>query len=82
MPLFIYLLGYFTTNSSEDWDIASEICELASLNERMATEAATVLRRELKYADPRAQLSAARVSPSNLFEIEYLLFPVMGYHAS
>ena len=38
-----------------------ELCERASASESAAKEAARALRREFKYADPSAQLSAARL---------------------
>jgi VHS domain len=41
--------------------VVLELCEHASANETAAKEAARALRREFKYADPSAQLSAARL---------------------
>ncbi|KAH0834019.1 hypothetical protein J3R83DRAFT_11255 [Lanmaoa asiatica] len=58
------LLGYLTATASEDWSIVLEVCERASANEPNAKEAARALRREFKqvmYAEPKAQLAAARL---------------------
>jgi hypothetical protein len=38
-----------------------EVCDRASANEATAKEAVRALKREFKYGEPPAQLSAARV---------------------
>ncbi|KAH7911794.1 hypothetical protein BJ138DRAFT_1005899 [Hygrophoropsis aurantiaca] len=53
--------GYLTAKASEDWTLVLEVCERASANEANAKEASKALRREFKYAEPTAQLSAARL---------------------
>ncbi|KIJ60449.1 hypothetical protein HYDPIDRAFT_139136 [Hydnomerulius pinastri MD-312] len=55
------MIGYLTATASEDWSIVLEVCERASANESSAKEAAKALRREFKYAEPKAQLAAARL---------------------
>ncbi|KZT03333.1 uncharacterized protein LAESUDRAFT_684169 [Laetiporus sulphureus 93-53] len=55
------MIGYLTATASEDWSLVLEVCERASANESSAKEAAKALRREFKYAEPAAQLSAARL---------------------
>ncbi|GBE87135.1 hypothetical protein SCP_1003820 [Sparassis crispa] len=55
------MIGYLTASASEDWSLVLEVCERASANEVSAKEAAKALRREFKYAEPAAQLSAARL---------------------
>ncbi|KAG9311025.1 hypothetical protein JVU11DRAFT_8922 [Chiua virens] len=55
------MIGYLTATASEDWSIVLEVCERASSNEANAKEAARALRREFKYAEPKAQLAAARL---------------------
>ncbi|PFH50012.1 hypothetical protein AMATHDRAFT_75881 [Amanita thiersii Skay4041] len=55
------LTRYLTATSSEDWGLVLEVCERASTNEVAAKEAANALRREFKYGEPAAQLSAARL---------------------
>ncbi|KAG1830275.1 hypothetical protein DFJ58DRAFT_908857 [Suillus subalutaceus] len=52
---------YLTATSSEDWTLVLEVCERASATEANAKEAMKALRREFKYADPKSQLSAARL---------------------
>lgn len=56
--------GYLTATASEDWSLVLEVCERASATEAGAKETAKALRREFKYAEPPAQLSAARVRHS------------------
>lgn len=46
--LLLFLLGYLTATSSEDWAVVLEVCERASANETNAKEAAKALRREFK----------------------------------
>jgi hypothetical protein len=58
--LFI-LIGFLTATSSEDWALVLEVCETASDSEVTAKEASRAIRREFKYGEPQAQLSAARV---------------------
>ncbi|KAG1720828.1 uncharacterized protein EDB91DRAFT_1177162 [Suillus paluster] len=55
------MIGYLTATSSEDWTLVLEVCERASSNEANAKEAMKALRREFKYAEPKSQLSAARL---------------------
>ncbi|EPS98820.1 hypothetical protein FOMPIDRAFT_1037243 [Fomitopsis schrenkii] len=55
------MMGYLTATSSEDWSLVLEVCERASSSESSAKEAVKALRREFKYAEPSAQLSAARL---------------------
>ncbi|KAG2145564.1 hypothetical protein BD769DRAFT_1346935 [Suillus cothurnatus] len=55
------MIGYLTATSSEDWTLVLEVCERASATEANAKEAMKALRREFKYAEPKSQLSAARL---------------------
>ncbi|KDR74102.1 hypothetical protein GALMADRAFT_250888 [Galerina marginata CBS 339.88] len=55
------MIGYLTATASEDWSLVLEVCERASANEVNAKEAVRALRREFKYGEPPAQLSAARL---------------------
>ncbi|KAG2746000.1 hypothetical protein P692DRAFT_20782715 [Suillus brevipes Sb2] len=55
------MIGYLTATSSEDWTLVLEVCDRASATEANAKEAMKALRREFKYADPKSQLSAARL---------------------
>ncbi|KAI0632879.1 hypothetical protein C8Q77DRAFT_1058522 [Trametes polyzona] len=55
------MIGYLTATASEDWSLVLEVCDRASANDANAKEAAKALRREFKYAEPAAQLSAARL---------------------
>lgn len=55
------MIGYLTATASEDWALVLEVCERASANENNAKEAVRALRREFKYGEPPAQLSAARL---------------------
>ncbi|KAF8553627.1 hypothetical protein OG21DRAFT_1463829 [Imleria badia] len=55
------MIGYLTATASEDWSIVLEVCERASASEANAKEASRALRREFKYAEPKAQLAAARL---------------------
>ncbi|KAH9834382.1 uncharacterized protein C8Q71DRAFT_768478 [Rhodofomes roseus] len=55
------IIGYLTATASEDWSLVLEVCERASSSEANAKEAVKALRREFKYAEPSAQLSAARL---------------------
>ncbi|KAG0707207.1 hypothetical protein DFH29DRAFT_52722 [Suillus ampliporus] len=57
----ISAVGYLTATLSEDWTLELEVCERASANEANAKEAVKALRREFKYAEPKSQLSAARL---------------------
>ncbi|KAH9996151.1 hypothetical protein BJV74DRAFT_828545, partial [Russula compacta] len=54
-------IGYLTATSSEDWAVVLDVCERASATEANAKEAAKALRREFKYGEPSAQLSAAKL---------------------
>jgi len=70
------MIGFLTATASEDWALVLEVCERASANEHNAKEAVKALRREFKYAEPSAQLSAARLwaimlrNSSNAFVIQ------------
>ncbi|KAF5352923.1 hypothetical protein D9758_007866 [Tetrapyrgos nigripes] len=55
------MIGFLTATSSEDWALVLEVCETASAGETSAKEAVRALRREFKYGEPQAQLSAARL---------------------
>ncbi|KAK7695193.1 hypothetical protein QCA50_002383 [Cerrena zonata] len=55
------MIGYLTATASEDWSLVLEVSEKASSSEAAAKETAKALRREFKYAEPQAQLSAARL---------------------
>ncbi|OBZ74920.1 TOM1-like protein 2 [Grifola frondosa] len=55
------MIGYLTATASEDWSLVLEVCERSSASEANAKEAVKALRREFKYAEPPAQLSAARL---------------------
>ncbi|KAH9856417.1 hypothetical protein C2E23DRAFT_882478 [Lenzites betulinus] len=55
------MIGYLTATASEDWSLVLEVCDRASANDLNAKEATKALRREFKYAEPTAQLSAARL---------------------
>lgn len=55
------MIGYLTATSSEDWALVLEVCERASATEANAKEVMKALRREFKYAEPKSQLSAARL---------------------
>jgi len=54
------MIGFLTATASEDWALVLEVCERASSSEANAKEAIKALKREFKYAEPPAQLSAAR----------------------
>ncbi|KAF8064159.1 hypothetical protein FPV67DRAFT_1629149 [Lyophyllum atratum] len=55
------MIGFLTATASEDWGLVMEVCERASASENNAKEAVRALRREFKYGEPAAQLSAARL---------------------
>ncbi|KAK7440071.1 hypothetical protein VKT23_017320 [Stygiomarasmius scandens] len=55
------MIGFLTATSSEDWTLVLEVCEAASASDANAKEAVKALRREFKYGEPSAQLSAARL---------------------
>ncbi|KAK1227554.1 hypothetical protein PQX77_009463 [Marasmius sp. AFHP31] len=55
------LIGFLTATSSEDWALVMDVCERASASETNAKEVVRALRREFKYGEPQAQLSAARL---------------------
>lgn len=60
-PELTRMIGYLTATASEDWGLVLEVCDRASANEANAKEAVRALRREFKYGEPPAQLSAARL---------------------
>ncbi|KAH7100451.1 hypothetical protein BKA62DRAFT_830912 [Auriculariales sp. MPI-PUGE-AT-0066] len=55
------MIGYLTGFAADDWTVVLEVCERAAANEANAREAAKALRREFKYAEPSAQMAAARL---------------------
>ncbi|EIN05886.1 hypothetical protein PUNSTDRAFT_91523 [Punctularia strigosozonata HHB-11173 SS5] len=55
------MIGWLTATASEDWSLVLEVCERASSTPDNAREAIRALRKEFKYAEPPAQLSAARL---------------------
>jgi hypothetical protein len=55
------MIGFLTATASEDWSLVLEVCDRASASEANAKEAVKALRREFRYAEPSAQLSAARL---------------------
>ncbi|KAG7095922.1 hypothetical protein E1B28_006606 [Marasmius oreades] len=54
-------IGFLTATASEDWGLVLDVCERASANEANAKEAIRALKKEFKYGEPAAQLSAARL---------------------
>ncbi|KAF6750828.1 hypothetical protein DFP72DRAFT_909441 [Ephemerocybe angulata] len=54
-------IGYLTATASEDFTLVYDVCDRASASEANAKEAVRALRREFKYGEPSAQLSAARL---------------------
>ncbi|KAF9256015.1 hypothetical protein L218DRAFT_966754 [Marasmius fiardii PR-910] len=54
-------IGFLTATASEDWALVLDVCERASANEANAKEAIRALKKEFKYGEPPAQLSAARL---------------------
>ncbi|KJA13530.1 hypothetical protein HYPSUDRAFT_122179, partial [Hypholoma sublateritium FD-334 SS-4] len=55
------MIGYLTATASEDWSLVLEVCDRASASDTNAKEAVRAIRREFKYGEPPAQLSAARL---------------------
>ncbi|KAG2152802.1 hypothetical protein DEU56DRAFT_977193 [Suillus clintonianus] len=55
------MIVYLTATSLEDWVLVLEVSDRASATEANAKEAMKALRREFKYAEPKSQLSAARL---------------------
>lgn len=55
------MIGEVAANLSEDWTLVLTICERACADEANAKEAVKALRREIRYGEPTAQLSAARL---------------------
>lgn len=55
------MIGFLTATGSENWNLVLEVCERADSSEANAKEAIKALKREFKYAEPPAQLSAARL---------------------
>ncbi|KAL0061689.1 Rho guanine nucleotide exchange factor [Marasmius tenuissimus] len=55
------LIGFLTATASEDWALILDVCERASTSEANAKAAILALRRQFKYGQPQAQLSAARL---------------------
>ncbi|KAL0570080.1 hypothetical protein V5O48_011874 [Marasmius crinis-equi] len=54
-------IGFLTATASENWALVLDVCERASASDASAKEAIRALRREFKYGQPQAQLSAARL---------------------
>ncbi|KIY69274.1 hypothetical protein CYLTODRAFT_420881 [Cylindrobasidium torrendii FP15055 ss-10] len=54
-------IGYLTATGAENWSLVLEVCERASSSDNNAKEAVKALKREFKYGEPTAQLSAARL---------------------
>ncbi|KAJ6476219.1 hypothetical protein C8R45DRAFT_373471 [Mycena sanguinolenta] len=54
-------IGFLTATASDDWTLILDVCDHASATEMNAKEAVRALRREFKYGEPAAQLSAARL---------------------
>ncbi|KAG8749434.1 hypothetical protein FRC14_001378, partial [Serendipita sp. 396] len=57
----VRMIGFLTAAAPDDWNMVLEVCDRASASESAAKEAARALRREFKYGEPSAQLSAARL---------------------
>ncbi|KAH6911954.1 hypothetical protein BKA70DRAFT_1266042 [Coprinopsis sp. MPI-PUGE-AT-0042] len=55
------MISYLSATNLEDWSLVLEVCELASLNETNANEAARALRREFKSGQPHVQLAAGKL---------------------
>ncbi|KAH7100457.1 hypothetical protein BKA62DRAFT_830916 [Auriculariales sp. MPI-PUGE-AT-0066] len=55
------MIGYLTGFAADDWTVILEVCQRATANEANAREAAKALRRELKSAEPSAQMATARL---------------------
>ncbi|KAH6901400.1 hypothetical protein BKA70DRAFT_1436083 [Coprinopsis sp. MPI-PUGE-AT-0042] len=55
------MIGYLNATNAEDWSLALEVCDRASLDETNAMEAAAALMHEFKYGQPHAQLAAAKL---------------------
>ncbi|KAF8645626.1 hypothetical protein AX16_007708 [Volvariella volvacea WC 439] len=55
------IIGWLAATASEDWRLVLEVCDRASSSESNAKEAIRALRREFKYGEASAQLSAARL---------------------
>ncbi|PBK71749.1 hypothetical protein ARMSODRAFT_954590 [Armillaria solidipes] len=60
-PSITRMIGFLTATASEDWSMVLEVCERSSASDTNAKEAVRALRREFKYGEPSAQLSAARL---------------------
>ncbi|KAK0200973.1 hypothetical protein DFS33DRAFT_1092493 [Desarmillaria ectypa] len=60
-PSITRMIGFLTATASEDWSMVLEVCERSSVSDTNAKEAVRALRREFKYGEPSAQLSAARL---------------------
>ncbi|KAH7100458.1 hypothetical protein BKA62DRAFT_830917 [Auriculariales sp. MPI-PUGE-AT-0066] len=54
-------IGYLAATAADDWALVLEVCERSAASEAYAREAATAIRREFKYAEPSAQMAAARL---------------------
>ncbi|KAL0568113.1 hypothetical protein V5O48_013882 [Marasmius crinis-equi] len=55
------IMSGFLTATASDWALLLDVCDRASANEDCAKEAVLTFRREFKYGQPQAQLSAARL---------------------
>ncbi|EJU00250.1 hypothetical protein DACRYDRAFT_117303 [Dacryopinax primogenitus] len=54
-------IGWLTAHASEDWVRVLDLCERAKESDVTAKEAAKALRKDIKYGEPPAQVSAARL---------------------
>ncbi|KZT53163.1 hypothetical protein CALCODRAFT_501374 [Calocera cornea HHB12733] len=54
-------IGWLTAHASEDWVRVLDLCERAKESDATAKEAAKALRKDIKYGEPPAQVSAARL---------------------
>ncbi|KZO97597.1 hypothetical protein CALVIDRAFT_597507 [Calocera viscosa TUFC12733] len=54
-------IGWLTAHASEDWVRVLDLCERAKVSDGTAKEAAKALRKDIKYGEPPAQVSAARL---------------------
>ncbi|KAJ8083207.1 hypothetical protein PM082_009079 [Marasmius tenuissimus] len=63
------MIGFLTATSCEDWALVLDVCERATASEANTKEATRAFRREFKYGQPQAQLSAARASARPLTQI-------------
>lgn len=70
--------GYSTASSVEDWALALEICERASLNESNAKEAATALKKEFKYVIILFQAHSERLRTDIIHQVWGVCFAAVS----